>query len=87
MLRFGDFNFPVKTKMIVISGIEYIPGGQGYFNLIGSTYRNIQLTTQMKEICSGCTGLRYGLLYFAGQCSAILHTAYTDSFARLMYCA
>ena len=29
----------------------------------------------------------YKCLYFAGQCSAILHTTYTNSFARLMYCA
>ena len=39
----GSLNIPIGgNNEIVISGIEYIPGGQGYFNLIVSTYRNIQ---------------------------------------------
>ena len=73
--------------MIVISGIEYIPGGQGYFNLIISHLSEYSMNHPDERDLLRLYGLRYGPLYFAGQCSAILHTTYTDSFARLMYCA
>ena len=43
--------------MIVISGIEDITGGQGYFYLVSPTNRNIQRATQMKQVSPRCTVL------------------------------
>ena len=37
--------------MIVISGIEDITGGQGYFYLVIPANRNIQRATQMEQVC------------------------------------
>ena len=43
--------------MIVISGIEDITGGQGYFYLVSPANRNIQRATQMKQVSPRCTVL------------------------------
>jgi len=52
--------------MIVISGIEDITGGQGYFYLVSPTNRNIQRATQMKQV-SPRYGPHYGLHGSDGQ--------------------
>ena len=40
--------------MIVISRIENIAGGQGYFYFVIPTYRNIQRAAQMKQVGARC---------------------------------